>query len=438
MAINMSELKDMLRVTLATNRVPCILGEAGIGKSEIVKQFADENDMKFFLIEGGGLKDGELCGLPYVSNHGNSDRNAVFTKFYNIAKKEEDIEKVKKTFYSAVRKLKQMEEENSEKMIFVPYPILKELEEYHKENPDKKILLFIDELNRAERQVYGELMNFIITRSINGYHLPDEVKLVAAGNPSSQFSEFANSTYQVNDLDNAQKDRFRWFFVKSDSEVWLDWATKKDDEGKSNINYLITDFIATFPQNLHVPDSQDDVYPTPRSWKFLSDTLDILTSKELNNSNFIFNIAQGDVGSGVGMQFTNFIFENKNPILKPKEIFDSNYTDGKEVDKTRVSKEVEERFINETAFRKQYILMNCVEYMKQFANKKTWDENMGMKYAKLFTEDKVEKDIMAAVMKKTMQNYRIVHERLTQKYSNGQLNIYTKVFIDTATELGLV
>lgn len=82
--------------------------------------------------------------------------------------------------------------------------------------------------------------------------------------------------------------------------------------------------------------------------------------------------------------------------------------------------------------------MNCVEYMKQFANKKTWDENMGMKYAKLFTEDKVEKDIMAAVMKKTMQNYRIVHERLTQKYSNGQLNIYTKVFIDTATELGLV
>lgn len=36
----------------------------------------------------------------------------------------------------------------------------------------KPVIVFIDEINRTENSVYKELMNILLTRSVNGYRFP--------------------------------------------------------------------------------------------------------------------------------------------------------------------------------------------------------------------------------------------------------------------------
>ena len=51
---------------------------------------------------------------------------------------------------------------------------------------------------------------FILNRNINGWELPDNVRLILAMNPSNNFSEFKsfkNSDYITTDMDKAQLDR---------------------------------------------------------------------------------------------------------------------------------------------------------------------------------------------------------------------------------------
>ena len=51
----------------------------------------------------------------------------------------------------------------------------------------RQVLLFIDEINRAEHAVQQELMNLILNREINGFSLSDQVRIIAAMNPEDSF-----------------------------------------------------------------------------------------------------------------------------------------------------------------------------------------------------------------------------------------------------------
>ena len=51
-------------------------------------------------------------------------------------------------------------------------------------------------------------MNLILNREINGYKLHDDVKILAAMNPSSKYG--SDFDYQVVDMDAAQENRFVW------------------------------------------------------------------------------------------------------------------------------------------------------------------------------------------------------------------------------------
>ena len=79
---------------------------------------------------------------------------------------------------------------------------------------EKTVLLFIDEINRCEHTVQQELMNLILNREINGYKLPEGVKILAAMNPSSKYG--SDFDYQVVDMDAAQENRFVWLSMEPD------------------------------------------------------------------------------------------------------------------------------------------------------------------------------------------------------------------------------
>lgn len=116
------------------------------------------------------------------------------------------------------------------------------------------VILFIDEINRTENSVYKELMNILLTRSVNGYEFPWWVFFVGAMNPSTQ-----NSVYATNEMDPAQLDRFIKIKVGDNTKEWLSY-------GKSaGIDPRILSFIKDNPKCLssQAKDLDDEEKPEP-------------------------------------------------------------------------------------------------------------------------------------------------------------------------------
>ena len=242
-----SEAISTIELVLESGSVPLIIGEAGIGKTSLVKRICKSDNYYLVNIDANLLKEGEIGGLPVVENG--------------------------RTKYATHYKLIEMEEaiENS--------------------NYDG-VLLFIDELNRCEHAVQQELMNLILNREINGYKLADKVKIVAAMNPSNKYDGFEDSDYQVVDMDKAQEDRFVWIELDSDIKEWIKWAMSDD----GNIHDHIIEFLSTFPEYLSTPNSKETIKATPRSWERVAKAYSIYVKNVNNYSvNIFYKIGRAHV-----------------------------------------------------------------------------------------------------------------------------------------------
>ena len=150
--MNYSECLSTVDLIIASNDVPLIIGESGVGKTSLVKYIARDNEYYLVTIDANLLKEGEIGGLPIVEN--------------------------RVTIYATHNKLI-------------------EIEKALKENESRDVILFIDELNRCDHAVAQELMNLILNKEINGYILNERVKVIAAMNPSNKNDGFYNSNYDV-------------------------------------------------------------------------------------------------------------------------------------------------------------------------------------------------------------------------------------------------
>ena len=126
------------------------------------------------------------------------------------------------------------------------------------------MLLFIDEINRCEHTVQQELMNLILNREINGYKLHDNVKILAAMNPSSKYG--SDFDYQVVDMDAAQENRFVWLNMEPDDKRMVKMGNR------SRYRTKVIEFISTFPEYLNKI-NEDDVRATPRSYERVSKSI---------------------------------------------------------------------------------------------------------------------------------------------------------------------
>lgn len=444
--INYSEARESVKLALEAGSVPVIMGEAGIGKSAMMKSIANEQNLELFTIEGNLLKSGEVTGLPVASGsreerldsllkskgimlkqYSTEEVLAMHAPYieFNLTKdtlsNEELVEQTVKFAKTGIalrdkkNALEIVSYENKRRELmytvpdltleYAPFGLLTRVNEYLEscEDESRGVLLFVDELNRSTHEVMQELMNVILNREINGYVLNKRVKLAAAVNPSSTWSEFKDSDYQVTEPDPAQKDRMTWLFVDVDVKNWLGWATDFNDKGESNIHEDVIDFISTYPDFLHIPDykSTDDVTPTPRSWERVSKTLTAF-GKGRYGQGALNALIYGDVGITSGVQFIKFIEERTNPLLKPSEIFLPKITE--------LTEEVVTRFKDEAPTRKLAILKSCLKHLS--TEKKIKDEHC-MMYTNLILMTTA--DIRLGVMQDTFLNYRNIHKALTKK-----------------------
>ena len=365
--MNFIDTLKSVELVLETNEVPLIIGESGIGKTALAKKLAKENNWSLVVIDGNLLKEGEIGGLPTVENYAGG----------------------KTTLYAVHYKLREIDEEITK---------------------GKSVLLFIDEINRCEHTVQQELMNLILNREINGYKLDENVKILAAMNPSSKYG--SDFDYQVVDMDAAQENRFVWLNMESDENAWLKWAIE------AGIDSKVIEFISTFPEYLNKI-NEDDIRATPRSYERVSKSYKIYkeSNGEIPRTVFL-NVIKGNVGKVIAEEFISFVEAEHSALIAYEDIFVGE----------SLSEEVKERIKSESHTRLYLCANNVLKVLENQLNDgnihKEFHLDRLIEFLKVYPID-----LMVGIMKDIKVNYPAIYEEAleNEKFIESYFESYSMI-----------
>ena len=255
----------------------------------------------------------------------------------------------------------------------------------------KVVLLFIDEINRCEHTVQQELMNLILNREINGYKLNENVKILAAMNPSSKYG--SDFDYQVVDMDAAQENRFVWLRMEPDYNQWIKWAIE------NNIEQKVIEFISTFPEYLHKI-NEDDVRATPRSYERVSKSYKVYKEQQDTIPRSVFlNVIKGNVGKVIAEEFISFVESDSLPLISFEDV----------VDGETLSLEVVDQIKRESHTRLYISAMNILKNLENRMKKENETDFYINRFMNFVKEYPV--DLMVGIMKDMKNSYEYVYEK---------------------------
>ena len=190
------------------NIVPCIVGAAGLGKSQCVHQWAIKNGYHMIDMRLAMKDSSDFFGLPFYDAE---NKETVFAK-------PEDLPKA------------------------------------------GKVLMFLDEINRGNTAVQNAVLQLLTDRKIGTkYTLPEECIIVTAINPEN------SEHYDVNSMDGAMKNRLQMYEVKYSPKALIEYARKKEWSS------TVVSFIASGNWTYKEPGAGDEFYIAPRNWERISD-----------------------------------------------------------------------------------------------------------------------------------------------------------------------
>ena len=271
MALTYQQLLTAVPVVLDAGNVPNIVGDAGIGKSALVREIAANLNAALFTTVVSLSEKGDLAiPVPPLTSE-----SFVETKNYG--------------------RLANVQFGYSETLI----SIIK----YAEAHPNQSIIWFLDEFNRGTQAVQSELMNLVLQRKINSLRLPSTVRIIIAENPDSTMTGFTDREYGVATGDAAIKDRTVRLVMTSSTAGWLKWAKA------AGINDLVSAYLTQYPEQLLVIDpNNEDLAPTPRAWERVSRNLDQLQALDQKmQKELAADIFSGDLGDEVGVAFAQFV-----------------------------------------------------------------------------------------------------------------------------------
>lgn len=311
--VQISELKDMIRVAFASRRALMVWGPPGVGKSEAVEQIADEQnrpliDLRLLLMEPTDLR-----GIPFKT----------------------EIELIDENTREVVRD----KEGNAVMTESVRWAVPEELPRPgYKENA----ILFLDEISAAPPMVQAAAYQLVLNRRIGPYVLPDGVDIIAAGNRQSDKGvAFKMPTPLAN--------RFIHCTLECSFSEWKDWAISSGKVEASIIAYHIEGGgknLLTFD-----PGSNSEIaFATPRSWVFASD---VLRNSSLSRK-MTTKLIAGCIGEGLAGEFMQFR-KLEDQIPKTEDILR-----GKITAKSREAKEIKDLSA------KYLVIVNMCHYLKSY------------------------------------------------------------------------
>lgn len=216
--MNPKDTKEALSY-LSSKKIPLFLwGPPGIGKSSIVKQIAQEQNIGFIDLRLSLLDPTDLRGLPFFKD---------------------------------------------DKAIWAPPTFLPD-------GKEEKGILFLDELNTAAPMVQASAYQLILDRKIGEYNLPDGWAIIAAGNRESDRGV-------VFRMASPLANRFVHLEMEVDSEVWRSWAISRgiNETIIAFISYR-PDALFLFDKN-----SDSRSFATPRTWEYVNDILSSNPNEQL-------------------------------------------------------------------------------------------------------------------------------------------------------------
>ncbi len=346
--MNFIDTLKSVELVLSTGEVPLVVGESGIGKTALAKRIAKENNWSLVVIDGNLLKEGEIGGLPTVENYAGG----------------------KTTIYAVHHKLREIDDQIAK---------------------GNGVLLFIDEINRCEHTVQQELMNLILNREINGYKLDENVKILAAMNPSSKYG--SDFDYQVVDMDAAQENRFVWLNMEPDYNQWIKWAIEAGIEQK------VIEFISTFPEYLNKI-NEDDIRATPRSYERVSKSYKVYKEQQDSIPRAVFlNVIRGNVGKVIAEEFVSFVESDSTPFISFEDIFEGE----------NLKEEVIEKIKNESHTRLYISAMNILKTLDDRMKKENESSFYMNRFMDFLREYPV--DLMVGIMKDIKNSYESVYKK---------------------------
>jgi len=269
------ELKRICTTYLNDSNIPfnrqrpvMLMGPAGIGKTDIPKQAAEELEIGFVSYSITHHTRQSALGLP-----------KIISKNYNG-------EEVLVTEYTASE-------------------IIASVMDEIKNSGNEKGILFIDEVNCASETLTAPLLQLYQNKTLGTSRLPEGWVLVLAGNPG----EYNRS---AKEFDAVTRDRLRVIDIVPDPEAWLLYAENK------NLNPTVISYVSLMQNNFYSFE-EDEGIVTPRGWEELAINFDIY---EKNNYPITPAFIKQFIGSQrIAMDFYNHTNMVKN-VISDKEAQD--------------------------------------------------------------------------------------------------------------------
>ena len=313
--VSMREVKKLLNYAIDNNLkleekgvtpiAVSLEAQAGIGKTSIVQQIAEERGMGFAKISLHELDEtGDLVGFPMKEYECQAARQVV-DKDGNkkmqvlpgtIWLNDKQIDKpVSGMAYRQTGKTRM----GYAKPAWVP--------EYN----ENGTIVVLDDYGRATSQLMQACMELILTQKYVSWSLPKKTTIVLTANPD-------NGEYNVNSLDEAQRTRFLNFPIAFDLDAWTLWAEKVQLDGRC-IN-----FVMNYANELFNSDEDGNHICNPRSFVMFANMISGVKDWEVpENLEFIQLIAKGcfkDEGGRFNKIFASFIRNKMHLLIQPKEV----------------------------------------------------------------------------------------------------------------------
>lgn len=258
--MTIAELQKALPYLFEAGVVPHIMGHFGVGKSALVKAYAEANGLDFIDLRLGQMADsGDILGLASFVKDGEGKERTKFAL---------------PTFF-----------------------------------PTKgKDILFLDELSRATKDILQAVFQLVLDKRIGEYKLPAGWVVVAASNPNTD--EYSVTSFE----DAAFLDRFCHIKLTPTVKEWIKWAKAE------NVHSDIVGFIEEHPKMLEVEGTDFALpsKPSRRSYHALSRIL-----KQEPPVAVARGIAYGLIGVEAGTALIKFQKDGKDIVLTPQEILQS-------------------------------------------------------------------------------------------------------------------
>jgi hypothetical protein len=246
MALNFSVARELVEVCHLSKISLFLHGAHGIGKSALVRQYAQSKDLGFVDLRLAQLDPVDLRGLPDRSADGSST-------------------------------------------CFLPPAELPRF---------GNGILFLDELNRANREVLASVFQRVLDRRIGSYELPDGWSIVAAGNSGDE--------YDTNELDPAFRDRFLHATLAHGKSTFDEWASYLGSRYKGAHRGI--SFCASNLEHLETTKSAKldfAVTPSRRSWEMVFRFEETFEKGSYSNDCLQEGIA-GLIGRELAISYTKF------------------------------------------------------------------------------------------------------------------------------------